>query len=357
MIRLLFVIDGLGHGGKERQLIEILRGLDSSAIESGIISFNKDGHYSPEAKNLTQGNYFEIDKKKSKISPFIEVNKIISNIKPDIVHTWDTMSSMYAYPAARLNGCKFIDGSIRDAGVESGWQFYYKKTFLKLADICVANQQAGLNYYGVPGKLIYNSLDLSRFKAPQRNGEFNLIMVANFTDYKDHRTFINAGGKLLAENIVDNVYLVGHGIHEAKYREYIITHFSATADRFIFTGAVKNVEEYLSKCSIGVLCSTSQYGEGLSNSVIEYMAAGLVPVVTDIGGSSEIITHGKDGYLFAEGDSNALYTYVRKIREDENLFNQLSESALKTVSEKFNYKINNRTWQELYQNLLSEKLN
>lgn len=356
MIRLTFVIDGLGHGGKERQLIEILKGLDNSNIEPSIICFNKDGHYSSEAKQLTGGKYFEIDKSVSKIRPFKEIYGVIKSLGTDIVHTWDTMSSMFAYPAAKLNGCKFIDGSIRDAGVESGWQFYYKKLFLTLADVCVANQQAGLTYYGVNGKLIYNSLNLNRFMKPERGSEFNLIMVANFTDYKDHRTYISASGKLLKEGIVQKAYLVGAGPLEMEYRRMIADTFPDITDKFIFTGAVKNVEEYLSKCTVGVLCSTSRYGEGLSNSVIEYMAAGLVPVVTDIGGSSEIITHGQDGFLFQEKDADALFGYIKLLFDKRELFEAMSAAALQSVSAKFNYIDNNKIWQELYTSLSSERL-
>ena len=57
-------------------------------------------------------------------------------------------------------------------------------------------------------------------------------------------------------------------------------------------------------CDIGVLTSES---EGLSNSIMEYMACGLPVVCTDVGGNPELVRHGENGYLFPAGDVTATH--------------------------------------------------
>lgn len=64
-----------------------------------------------------------------------------------------------------------------------------------------------------------------------------------------------------------------------------------------------NVRELLLKMTIGVICSDS---EGLSNSIMEYMASGLPVVATKTGGNPELIEDGKTGFMVRPGDSEAL---------------------------------------------------
>ena len=111
-IKLLYFIDGFFAGGKERQFIEILRHLDREIYTIGIVTFNKDLFYTETAKALA--DYFiEIDKTK-KLKPFISVWKPINKFKPDIIHTWDYLSSLYVYLPSRIRRIKFINGSIQD---------------------------------------------------------------------------------------------------------------------------------------------------------------------------------------------------------------------------------------------------
>ena len=54
-----------------------------------------------------------------------------------------------------------------------------------------------------------------------------------------------------------------------------------------------------------VYVSTS-LADGTSISLLEAMAAGLIPVVSDIDANRPWITHGEDGFFFPAGDSQAL---------------------------------------------------
>ena len=151
-IKILFITDGLHVGGKERQLYEIIKVISKNPhLKAGIITFNKNHYYSERIKELVTF-FVELNKRPTRLEPFFTIWRQIGAFKPDIIHTWDSLSSMYAYIPIKLFKAKFIDGSIRDAGIENGWQLFLKKYFLKRADLVIANSMAGLRYTPARGR-------------------------------------------------------------------------------------------------------------------------------------------------------------------------------------------------------------
>jgi len=354
-INVLYVIDGLLPGGKERQFIEILKGIDRSLFKIGIVTFNKNHFYTEKAKELS--DYFvELDKSKNKFRPFLSIWRCFKEFNPSIVHTWDYLSSMYVYLPSKIKGVKYINGSIRDSGTEKGWQNKAKNLMLRLGNLVVANSKAGLKSYRVKnGVVIYNAVDETRFSKKQATGKFNIIKVANFNDYKDHKSFTKAAIKLVENEIVDNVFYAGDGKHREACELMVKNLTNGYREKFKFLGAISNVEEYLKLCNVGVLCSTVQYSEGVSNSVLEYMAAELVPVVTNIGASSEIITNNVNGFL-VEPDNivSELVEKIQLLKTDKLLQERLIKEAKETISVKFNYQGNLNKLVEVYKTIVKK---
>lgn len=345
---ILFITDGLAAGGKERQLVEIIKLIDKKKFEIGVITYNISQHYSEYVKENV-GFFREINKKKSKIWPFFQSWKAINEFKPHVIHTWDSLSSLYSYVPSKFKGVFFIDGSIRDAGIEKGWQRGFKKLFLKLSDLNIANSIAGLESYNSKGIVVYNAIDINRFTQSSHK-EKNMIMVASFSDYKDQKTVIDAASELISKNEIDKLYLVGGGKKLELFKDYVRKNLSPISSRIIFSGAIKNVEEYLSNCKFGILCSTEQYGEGLSNSVLEYMASGLITIVTDIGGSKEIVINGVNGFLINAEGKDEIISIVSEVNHNENLANAIIANAKRTILTKFNHIKNIELLEDIYTN-------
>ena len=356
-IRILFLIDGLNGGGKERQLVEIIRYLKGDdRYTMGVITFNKNKHYSVTVRENVPF-YFELNKRPTGLEPLFTLWKYFWRFNPDIVHSWDTLTSLYACFLTSFSRAKFINGSIRDAGIEKKWQKALKGFLIKRADVVIANSEAGLTHYKVQGEVIFNAINMSRFGLIPVGEGFNMIMVANFSDYKDHKTFIDAAGELLNRNRIDLVYMAGDGPRRKEFMNYIKKTFAYVSERFIFLGAINNVEEYLSRCMVGVLCSTQEYGEGISNSVLEYMAAGLVAITTDTGGMHEVIDDGENGYLVKEKDARSIVDIVIQLRENPELMSRLRANARKTIGSKFSYEKNIESLKKIYSGLCTENLN
>ncbi len=350
MINVLFIVDGLRGGGKERQLVEIIKGLPKEKYRIGVITFNKDVHYSKLVKNSV-AYFLELRKRPTRLEPVLSVWKPIRRFKPDIIHTWDMLSSFYAYLPSKILKIKLVDGSVRDAGIERGIEFWLKSTLLAGSSLNISNSLAGLKYYNTTGEVLYNAINPTRFSKKLTSNQFNIIMVANFSDYKDHQTFINAAIILVKNNVVDNVYFAGEGPNRSRFEQWVNNLGNSIAARFHFLGAIRNVEEYLAKCRVGVLCSTSRYNEGVSNSVLEYMAAGLVPIATNVGGTPEIIKHNFNGFLVNEKDDKAIVEIVTTVKNDNKLSEYIVSNARNTILNKFSYKTNLKKLDNIYTRL------
>jgi len=354
-IRILFIIDGLHGGGKERQLYEIIKVLSKTPhLKTGIITFNKNGHYSNKIKELVTF-FVELNKRPTRLEPFFTIWKHIRVFEPDIVHTWDSLSSMYAYFPTKIFKLKSIDGSIRDAGIENGWQLCLKKYFLNRADLVIANSIAGLHHYKINGEVIYNAIDTRRFHQKKLSNEINIIMVANFTEYKDHKTFMEAAIKLVNNNLISNVYLAGDGPYKQTHIDNIKANHAKIFQRFHFLGFTNNVEKYLSKCQFGVLCSTSTYSEGVSNSVLEYMAAGLIPIVTDVGGMKEAINNNVNGFLIEEKKPIQIVEIIQSLQKDSKKTVNIILNAKESIKTKFSYEQNINKLITIYKKICIKK--
>lgn len=348
-IRILFIIDGLYGGGKERQLVEIIKALNNQGNYAlGVITFNRDKHYSCFAKENV--SFFkEISKRPTRLEPLFLLWKQIFTFKPDIIHTWDGLSSFYSYGPCKILNIHFLNGSIRDSGIEKGWQRKLKRLMLLLADTVVSNSYTGLAAYKVKGEVIYNAIDIKRFRSDvDKGGEFNMVMVASFSNYKDHSTFVSASIRLMNEGFIDNVYLIGDGPNRSIIQFMLQTQHPELKNRFMFTGSVYNVEDYLQKCKVGVLCSTSKFSEGLSNSVLEYMASGLVPIVTNVGGNPEIIVNGANGFLVEPHDADEIYKVVVTLRHNEELIRSIIRNCQDTIRTKFDFECSIQKLMSIY---------
>ena len=162
-IKILFFIESLRSSGKERRLTELLKGLiNYPNIECQLVLTDKDIHYKEVLKLKIEIHY--IIRKYLKKDPrlFFKFYKIAKSFKPDIIHVWGNMTSIYAIPTKVLMGIPMINSQITNVTLIKST----KVTFL-FSNVIVANSMAGLKAYNAPdykSLCIYNGFDFNRLK-------------------------------------------------------------------------------------------------------------------------------------------------------------------------------------------------
>ena len=120
-------------------------------------------------------------------------------------------------------------------------------------------------------------------------------IVANLRPVKDLPLFLRAA-KVVSERCPQAAFLmVGRGQQLEELQA--LAEELGISDHVFFTRGEGRVVDYLSRMSIACLSSES---EGLSNAILEYMAAGLPVVATDVGGNREAVVDSETGFLVRE---------------------------------------------------------
>ena len=101
---------------------------------------------------------------------------------------------------------------------------------------------------------------------------------------------------------------------------------------------------------IGCLSSVS---EGLSNSILEYMAAGLPVVATDAGGTGELIEDGRTGFLVRERTPEAFAAPVLRLLRDDAMRKRFGQAGLERCRRMFDVSVAVENTQTYYENLIS----
>jgi glycosyltransferase involved in cell wall biosynthesis len=370
-MKILFFIDSLSAGGKERRLTELIKNLQlAPGIEIALIVMAKEIHYK-EILNLPIEIHYIIRKSKKDLSVFKQFHFFCKNFDPDIVHCWDSMTAVYSVPACQLLGIILVNGMVVDTPVKRN---IFNKHWLRakisfpFSDIIIGNSKSGLKAYGASPRrsvCIYNGMNLSRFinlKDPQTiKKEFGINddsffvagMVAAFEERKDYKTLIKSAVKLINEH--DNVrfILIGKGETLDQIKQSVPSFLNK---KIIFTGARSDVESIVNIFDIGILLTNSKvHGEGISNSIIEYMALGKPVIATQGGGTNEVVFDNNNGFLIEAENSNQLIEKFNYLLDNKNKMKELGENGSKMVKEKFDIEIMTNNYKKVYQNLLKQK--
>ena len=361
-IRVLHVIDSFQTGGKERQLVELLKGLKShDGVACEVVTMSKRVDF-PEIHSLAP---IHVVLRRSRYDPRVisRLLRIVRERKIDIVHSWNSMCSIYAAPVARLAGAKFVNGYVRAAIPGLNWRdadYFRGKLTVPFSDAVVANSRAGLNAYAVPaGKAVcvYNGFDAARLEGLQSEQQarqslgidtrYVVGMVASFSIYKDHDTFFAMARRLIAARDDVTIVTVGGGNNPTLGPELAA---AANSGRLKLLGRRTDVEDIVNTFTVGVLTST--VGEGFSNVVMEYMALGKPVVATDRGGNSELIVEGETGFLIPERDEPALTDRVTRLLDNPELARECGEAGQARVESMFNLDRMTHAYCDLYDRLL-----
>ncbi len=149
-----------------------------------------------------------------------------------------------------------------------------------------------------------------------------LVSVANLKPEKGLDVLLRAFDQLQERFPAAHLWLVGEG-PERKKLEGISAHLTSGAN-IHFLGLREDIPDILAAADIFILPTSI---EGMSNALLEAMAAGLPCVASDIPVNREVITPGRTGLVFRLGDEESLLTSLTQLLTQPELRSTISQAA------------------------------
>ncbi|MGB5436864.1 MAG: glycosyltransferase [Maribacter sp.] len=370
-MKIQMVHDRLARGGQERQIIELLKNIKlHSSIDVELVFFSDEIAY-PEIYDLGYPVHLIKRKNKVDLGAMFKYYKLCKKFRPDIIHSWGHLSSVFAILPSTLLGTVFINQNIMDARKDLNIfdkEYFKAKLTFPFSDFIIGNSKAGLRAYNAPNsksRCIYNGFDFKRSKVqttPQEvRDKLNILsgpivgMVAAFHERKDFDTFIKMAILLLNEGFEANFLAIGDGPNYERCKALVPAEFS---ERILLPGQMTSVESVINSFDIGVLTTNSLvHGEGISNSIIEYMVFGKPVLATDGGGTPEIVINEENGFLVPPKSPEKLAEHIRFLLERPEMAAKMGSMGQTRVKNEFSVEKMEAQYLALYEQALSKPSN
>lgn len=338
MPRVLILTATLGNGGAERQLALLARHLPAD--------------WQPWVWSLGRGPYEQVLRdagvplsvtprwRRFDPTPALPIWRHILAWRPDVIYAWDWMGGLAALPLAKALGIPLV------GGIRSAQPVRRRRIFLLTMgrmDRVIANSQIALKNWRVSarkGRVIQNGLDPERlplcWPAPSKAAApMRVVMVARMVYPKDYSTLFEAARRLVSRDGAAQWHftVIGPGPERERYR--------AEVQALIDGGCLSFPEPSLEVlplvrlAHVGVLLTAAGIGEGMSNSLMEYMACGLPVVCSDSGGNREFIRSGEHGFIIPPGDVQGLCERLTWLRDHPAEARQMGWDARRFATSRF----------------------
>jgi L-malate glycosyltransferase len=371
----LFIIDSFEQGGSERQAMQLLTQLHHSRrCRVHLACLQNRGSLRTEADQLGIGEIHEYALNNFYDLNFVrQLRRLVRFIKEkeiDVVHTHCFYTNIFGMTGGFLAGVRArVTSKGETDGFRSPMQKRAERISFRLSHRVIANclvVQNQLIREGVsPSRIIqhYNGLDLERLKVRQglsredALAQFGLpadrrymTIVANLRNpVKDHPMFLRAAARVRAVVPDAGFAIAGEGELMEELRD--LADQLGIKNEVFFIGRCDRVADLLFASDVGVLSSKA---EGFANAILEYMAAGLPVVATDVGGAREAIAESETGFTMPSGDDETMSKRIIELLNEPQRARAMGERGKVIAAEKFSCDLHLQHTLELYDELLSQ---
>jgi len=375
-IRLLKFMTNYGCAGTEKQVLNLVSRMDRRQYDLQFACLHKSGglidNFAKLDIPITEFKIRELYhpetlRQQIKFARFLRTERI------QIMHSYNFYSNIFAIPAARMAGVPVVLASIRDRGVYlTPAKKILQRSICSLADRILVNADSihdwllEENYPAAKIRVIKNGIDMSLYEKPSQRSELRkqfgipadaplIIMLSRLDPKKGLVDFINAAAQInklhpdaffliAGENLVSKA---GDLSHDADYHLKLAQLVEAHGmnDKIIFAGHRSDVPQILAEATVSVLPSHS---EGLSNTLLESMAAGVPVVATRVGGNPELVIEGVTGLLVPPQEPRILANAIAQLLNDKALARKMGERARQIASKEFSMTRMVQLTQEMY---------
>jgi glycosyltransferase involved in cell wall biosynthesis len=365
-IDILFIMPYLNRGGAEGVVVNIANRLDRNQFRVSFLVFQKRGDLVSTLRDDIK--LYSINSP-TVLRGVLKTIKIIYRLNPDIV--FSGISNLNLYLSASIPILKSLKKEIkfvarqpsilslnnRQEKLPKVYEFLHKSIY-KNYDLIICQskfmrEDLIKNYNFPPNRsvVINNPIDIDRIKElslqninyPFSKNKIRLISVGNLRYEKRFDLLL----KTFA--LLDNRYtltIIGDGVKRVELEELAVK--LNIENRVAFLGYQKNPYPYIKEADIYIL--TSEY-EGFPNAILEANLLGLFSIgFKSIGGVTEIIKNGVNGYLVEFGNIKLLAKTIEEID-----VKNLNREAISKSVERFSISKIITHYQECLKGLIYEK--
>lgn len=183
-----------------------------------------------------------------------------------------------------------------------------------------------------------------RFISAER--DIDVIFVGRLVEYKRPEKLLEVIHRLALSRPNVKAKIVGDGELKKSLERFVNEHnISANVE---FLGKVSDVTSLVSRSKVIML--TSRW-EGVSIAMLEAMALGVVPVVTDVGDLSDYVINDKTGFIHNLEDLEGMKESVDRLLGDSDLRNRLSMACRALVMQTSDREVLSKRWGIMLDNL------
>ncbi|MBQ6921194.1 MAG: glycosyltransferase [Bacilli bacterium] len=334
-MKVLEVISNLyPTGGGETFAVNLSRELSSMCELKVVVLYSKYKQYfidrlkekGIEPIVLNKQKHFDLKNAK-------ELRKIINDFKPDVIHT-ENNALIPTYLALRktkykktINVFHTMHLEPKDECPKKILYMLFKHILRKknYVPVAITKQLSAISssYYKVENvPFINNGSDLEPFvnKIELNKRNYDIVVVGRFSEQKNHKFLIPAFAELKKLVPSLKVALVGGGELFDEIKELAKQH--NVLDFVDFKGLMNSPAEVVNDSKIILLGSLF---EANPLSLLEGMSSGCIVVSTNVGGVSDIIKEGENGFLFEVNDQNKFLSITSNILNNINSYRNMSK--------------------------------
>ncbi len=336
--RILFLIDemtAITAGGTERQLLQLVSIAQRNGLAPQICVLRGTDWLTPAIAGC-EVTHFNIHTIRSRegLRDLLALTRWIRGQKFQILQSFFAESNLLAPWIGKAAGVPVVLGTRRNLNHATldglhGLAGHVQSVSNLLVDKIIANSDAVSTYTRSKERftgdklcVVYNGIELShatpasgareamRSKLGIKDSDLLVGNISGLRAVKGVELFVEGAALASKTDKRLKFVLVGDGEMRPALEAAIKKH--GLEQVFHLVGAAEDVSSFLAAMDIAVLCS---FAEGFSNSLLEYMAAGLPIIATDVGGNREAL--GNAGLLIQPNDAEALSNAVLQLLDPD----------------------------------------
>lgn len=309
------------------------------------------------------------------IRAFFEISSLIRSQRPDIVHTHTSKAGILGRWAAWLLGVPYI------VHTPHGHVFYghfskaismlfliIEKVSSHITNRIVALSEGELRDYirysvSDPSRLlkIHSGVDMDRFsKIKEAKGVFKKRLGISDTDLtvgyvgwlmhvKAPHILMDAMMEVWEEFPQTLLLFVGKGPLENRLKR--LAKDRGIDNKVRFLGWRRDIEKIMPALDVFALPSLN---EGMGRVLVEAMCCGIPIVASKVGGITELVRNGENGYLVEPGNVNSLSHAIKQLLRDERLRERMGKRG-KEIAREYSSEGMIQLLSDLYENLKRDK--